>query len=327
MTKIMLCGGCGFIGAFIAKELVDAGDEVVCFDSMINYIDPLSLDYTVQLKTRLEMIKNKEKIKFIRGDIRHKGHIIQVVGEEKPEIIVNLAALSIDATSNYMPEEAVQVNLNGVMNLLDACVQYPFVKRFIYTSSSMVYGDFQKIPCPEDHPKDPKSIYGGTKLAGEIMTRIYSKRFGVKYTIIRPSAVYGPTEQNRRVSQLFVEKAMAGETLKLDGGGENMLDFSYVKDVAHGFILAMKSDKAINEDFNITTGNGRKLKEYVDILRKYYPNIKTVETPLDRLRPNRGTLDISKARRLLEYEPKYQLEQGIPEYLQWIKDHPKNKFD
>jgi UDP-glucose 4-epimerase len=319
MVKVLVVGGCGFIGASIAKELIAAGDEVVSFDSMVNYIDPLSLEYTIKMRSRLAAIK--DKVKFIRGDIRHKLHVIKTVQDEQPDIIVNLAALSIDATSNFMPEEAVSVNLNGVINLLDACVQNPCVKRFIHTSSSMIYGDFQYAPCDENHPTNPKSIYGGTKLAGEIMTKIYQRRFGVTYTIIRPSAVYGPTEQNGRVSQLFIENAMRNKTLRLDGGGEAMLDFTYVTDVARGFVLAMKSEAAVNETFNITAGNGRKLREFVDILRVTFPNIKTIETPLDRLRPVRGTLDNSKARKLIGYVPKYQLEQGIPEYLAYLRTH------
>jgi UDP-glucose 4-epimerase len=318
--KVLLSGGCGFIGSFIAKELIDSGDEVVCFDSLVNYIDPFRTNYTIQLLDRINMIKDKAKI--IRGDIRNKGHVLKVISEEKPDIVVNLAALSSDVMADSMSEEATQVNLIGLMNILDACVQNN-VKRVIHTSSSTVYGDFQYTPCDENHPKNPKSIYAGTKYSGEIMTKIYSNRFGLNYTIIRPSAVYGPTEQNKRVSQMFIENAIAGKELLLDGGGENTLDFTYVKDVAHGFVLAMKSDNAINEDFNITAGNGRKLKEYVAILKNHFPDIKTRERPLDKLRPNRGTLSIEKAKRMLGYEPKYQLEQGIPEYIKWMRRHHK----
>lgn len=319
--KVLLCGGCGFIGAYIAKELIEAGDEVVCFDSLINYIDPFRLNYTVRLLERLEMIK--DKVRIIRGDIRHRGHISKVIAEEKPDIVVNLAALSSDVLSDSMTEETIQVNLNGLANILGACVECK-VKRVIHTSSSTVYGDFQYTPCDENHPKEPKSMYAGTKFAGEVITKIHANRFGLNYTIIRPSAVYGPTEQNRRVSQLFVENAMAGKTLRLDGGGTNILDFTYVKDIAHGFVLAMKSEKAINETFNITAGNGRTLKEYVEILSQHFPNIKTEETPLDKLRPKRGALSIKKAQDLLGYEPKFQLEQGLPEYIMWLKKHKPN---
>lgn len=175
----------------------------------------------------------------------------------------------------------------------------------------MVYGDFQRTPADEECPKKSRDLYGGMKYAGEILVESFSRRMGVEYAIVRPSAVYGPTDVNRRVSQLFVEKALRGEPLELRGG-DVTLDFSYVKDTASGIVLAAKHPNGANQAFNITYGQGRTLKEYIEILRTLIPNIQVVETPAETHRPKRGSLDITKARNLLGYVPEYPLEVGLP---------------
>ena len=152
-----------------------------------------------------------------------------------------------------------------------------------------------------------------------MLIRAYGRRFNLEYIIIRPSAVYGPTDVNKRVSQIFVENALKGTVLKLEGGGESRLDFTYIEDVAMGFVLAMKSDKAKNETFNITRGEGRSLKEFTDILRTLIPALKAEVAPIDMKRPQRGALDISKARKLLGYNPKYSLEEGLKIYVDFVR--------
>ena len=165
----------------------------------------------------------------------------------RPQRIIHLAALPIADLSHTHSDEAIRSILHGTVNVLETLRDADFVERFIYTSSSMVYGDFQFYSANEEHPKNPKDIYGGTKLAGEILTQSFSRRFGIEYTIIRPSAVYGPTDVNRRVSGIFIENARRGEELVLHGGGGAKLDFTYVKDTAHGFVLATLAEEARNE--------------------------------------------------------------------------------
>lgn len=314
--KVFITGGAGFIGSFVAKELVSNGDDVIIYDSFVNFTSPLKSHYQFYLKRRLDNISNK--VTVVRGDIRHKGHLLRTLNEHKPDNVIHLAALPIATISNKFPEEATEINLYGTVNVLEAMREVGVVKRFIYASSSMIYGDFQYSPADENHPKNPKDVYGATKLAGEILTESFGKMYGIDYIIIRPSAVYGPTDANRRVSQIFVENALQGKPLVLHEGGNSKLDFSYVEDVAHGFVLALKS-KVRNDVFNITRGEGKSIKEFAEILSKLVPNLRTVVKPADIVRPERGALDISKARKKLGYKPRYSLEEGLKKYVDFIK--------
>ena len=317
MKKILIAGGAGFIGYFTTKELLQKGHQVIIYDNFSNYIPPQEGHYPFYLQKRLEDIKND--VELIRGDIRDKTLLAKTIKQVRPAIVINLVAIPIAKASNLFFEDAIQINLNGHIALLEAMRTIDSVQRFIYTSSSFIYGHFQYDPADENHPTNPIDIYGGTKLSCEILTKSYSERFGVEYTIIRPSAVYGPTDVNRRVSQIFIENALTGQPLILHNGGKDKVDFTYVTDAAHGLILAAFSPQAKNETFNITAGQGRSAEEFAQILDKLVPDgVKTVIKPTDEKKPLRGTLDITKAKNLLNYQPKYQLEEGLKEYIDYI---------
>jgi len=315
--KILICGGAGFIGRMIAKEMVQKGHPVTIYDNFSNYVPPQEGHYPFYLQQRLKDLKND--VEIIRGDIRDKEHLTKAIKQTKPEIVINLIAIPLATASNVFFEDAIQTNLNGHINLLKAIRAVKSVERILYASSSFVYGHFQYDPADEKHPTQPIDIYGGTKLSCEILTQSFSKRFGVDYTIVRPSAVYGPTDANRRVSQIFVENVLTGKPLQLHGGGKDRVDFTYITDAAHGFTLAALSPKGKNEIFNITAGTGRSAKEFAQILDKLIPGkVKTIIKPADINRPIRGSLDITKAKKLLGYRPKYKLEQGLKEYIEYI---------
>ncbi len=316
--KIFIAGGTGFIGYHTTKELLSKGHHVVIYDNFSNYIPPQEGHYPFYLQKRLEDIKDNAEI--IRGDVRDKQTLAQAIKQTKPEIIINLVAIPLAKASNVFFEDAIHINLNGHINLLDAARSVDSVERILYSSSSFVYGHFQYDPADEEHPTHPIDIYGATKLSCEILSRSYSERFGVEYTVIRPSAVYGPTDANRRVSQIFVENVLTNKPLCLHGGGKDRVDFTYVTDIAHGFVLAALSPEAKNQVFNITAGQGRSAEEFAQILEKLMPGkVKTEIKPAETNRPVRGSLAISKAQNLLGYQPRYQLEEGLKEYLEYIK--------
>lgn len=317
--KFFITGGCGFIGTYITKKLVKQGNEVTCFDSFLNYVDPSKSMYPHALEIRLKYLN--ESATVVRGDIRNKSQLMNAIKKANPEMVIHLAAIPIATKANEFPEDSHTINLMGTANVLECLRELGTIKRFIYTSSSFVYGDFDYEPADEKHATKPIDIYGGTKLAGEILTKAYGNKFGVDYTIIRPSAVYGPTDANRRVTEIFLRNALAGKPLKLFNGGAEKVDFTYVSDVANGYVLAAKSEKAKNETLNITRGDAKTIKELAEVIKKFIPDIKIEESESDMRRPKRGSLDIKKAKELIGYEPKINLEQGIEKYLKGIKEN------
>ena len=184
----------------------------------------------------------------------------------------------------------------------------------------MVYGDFKSETVAEDQIPEPKEIYGIMKYSGETITQGLCKFFGIDYCIIRPSAVYGPTDMNKRVVQTFIEKAIKGEKIIIMGKDE-YLDFTYVKDTANGFVLAATNQSAKNEIFNITYGKAHSLLDLVDILKIEFKDLKYEILERDKSKPKRGTLSIKKAYEMLGYKPKYNLKDGIKNYIEFIKNN------
>ena len=317
--KFFITGGAGFLGSYIVHALMKRGISVVLLDSFIRYYPLMESDaelYQLYMRKRFQILL--ENTEVLRVDTRAKDHLRRIILEHQPTHIIHLAALPLANLSNIYTEEAVENILNSTLNLLEIIRDVDFVERFVFTSSSMVYGDFHKIPAGEEHPKNPKNIYGGAKYSGEIMTQVFGQRYDIEYTIIRPSAVYGPTDVNNRVSQIFVENALMGKPLILKGA-ESALDFSYVEDVAEGFVQAALEPDGANQVFNITNGEGRTLREYADILSGMIPSVEVIEEETEEGIPKRGALDIGKAREMIGYDPKHTLEMGLEKYVAFVK--------
>ena len=316
--KVFINGGAGLIGSVVARKLVLMGYDVIIYDQFITYISPFKTHIKNPIDLRFEGLK--DKVIFERGDTTNISYTNKIIKLHDPEYVLHLAATPLADLSNKHVEEAVANILNGTINILEILKDLSHLKNFVYVSSSMIYGDFEQIPCPETHPKKPKEIYGGSKYAGEIMVESFHRRFGLPYTIVRPSAVYGPYDINRRVSQIFVENALIGKELILDGGGQIKLDFTYVEDISDGIILAMLNEEAIGEEFNITYGKGYSLLDFIKILKTILPDLRySVQETQDSFRPARGALSIKKAKKKLGYSPKYSLEKGLSRYIESYK--------
>lgn len=324
MAKYLITGGDGFIGFHICKELLRQKHKVMIYDAHIHYIPFEKSKWFKYQKYRINELG--DKVIRIRGNTTDRGLLEASLKKYKPHIIIHLAALPIANISNDYPEEARRNILEGIITLMDVIRELKLKTKVIYTSSSMVYGDFLRnkkgniMPAKEDQQCNPICLYGAMKLAGEHIAKVYSRRFNIPLVIIRPSAVYGPTDCNRRVTEIFADNALHGKEIILDNGGLHQLDFTYVDDVVQGFVLASKSKKAIGETFNITAGRGREIREIPKILQKiidFHIFVKTKKIKV--FRPNRGTLDISKAKRLLGYKPRYSLETGMKKYVDFIK--------
>ncbi len=314
--NILITGGAGFVGSYISRQLLNEGHQPIVYDAFISFLDPFKSNYKLYQKKRLEMLDGN--VHIIKGDIRDYDMFLKTIKEYRPEVILHLAAIPLANVSNKLSGEALDINMNGLMTVIRAIGAVNFVKRIVYVSSSFVYGHFQYVPVDENHPTNPIDVYGGTKLAGESLIKGFATRFGIDYVIIRPSAIYGPIDSNLRVTQIFLENAVAGKELQLRGADQK-LDFTYIKDAVQGFVLALTKNEVKNEVFNITFGEGRSLKEFAEILINYFPNLKIIEYEFDKFHPKRGSLDISKSKNLLGFHPEYPLENGIKEYVEWIK--------
>ncbi len=318
-NKALVIGGAGFIGSFIAQNFAERGIEPILLDAYVTYITAGQSNPQLYFRYRQEREKILSQFHVIRGNTHDKDYMRRVIMQYRPRYILQLAALPLANISNTFSEETIESIFDSTVNALEIVRDVDFVDRFLYTSSSMVYGDFQYTPADENHPTKPKSVYGGAKLCGEVITRTFEQSYGIEYVIIRPSAVYGPTDVNRRVVQIFVEDALHGKPLVLKGADKTVLDFSYVKDVARGFVLATLSPNARNETFNITAGEGRSLRELANIIRQHIPNVQIKEEEIDKSIPIRGALDISRAQELIQYKPEYNLERGVEEYIQFVR--------
>ncbi len=327
MSTYLLTGGEGFIGHHISRKLVERGDEVITYDAQKHYIPVDESDWPHYFDYRIQSLQN-DNIERIRGDTTDQARLKSTLEKYDPDVVIHLAALPIASVSNKYPAEARTNIFEGTVGLLDAVREADVdLDRVVYTSSSMVYGDFNRdddgeiVPAAEDDDLEPLGIYGSMKLSGEHVTRAYGHRFDLPYTIIRPSAVYGPTDCNRRVTEIFLTNALEGEPLRLDNGGLHELDFSYVDDVAEGFLLAADHENGLNETFNITRGEGRSIKELAEVIGDLIPGTETYTEEQDVYRPNRGALDISKARDRLGYDPSHSLEEGMEKYLSFVREH------
>lgn len=325
--KVALVGGAGFIGHNLALRLNELGAEVAIVDGLeVNNLlahtalprDAENRDlYLKMIHQRLELL-NRAQIQMHVLDARDYHRLSRTLEEVKPEVIVHLAAVAHAGKSNKDPHSTFGHSLRTLENTLD--YSRSGVEHLIYFSSSMVYGNFMGPEVSEDHPLDPIGIYGALKLAGERFVIAYQQVFDTPYTIIRPSALYGPRCVSRRVGQVFIEKALVGARLQIDGEGDERVDFSYIDDVVEGVCLAIARPQSKNEAFNITAGKARSLKELVTIVREHFPEVEVEYVERDSLRPFRGTLKIDKARELIGYEPQVSLEEGLDRYVAWYRD-------
>ena len=331
MKKICIVGGAGFIGHNLAFQLRNAGYEVTCVDnlmvnnliSVIGNTDGLKFKYLNRkiIDSRLELLeKNDIELKIL--DARDYHLVSQLISDLKPDVIIHLAAVSHSNRSNKDPYNTFDHSFRTLENVLDA--SRGKVERLIYFSSSMVYGDFTKNEVDETDICEPIGIYGTLKYCGERIIKAYNQVFDSKYTIIRPSALYGERCISRRIGQIFIENAINDHEIKIGGDGEDKLDFTYIKDLCEGVQLSIEKKEAINETFNLTYGGSKTINSLKNILLEHFPNAKISYEKRDKLMPKRGTLSIEKAKNLLGYNPSSSIEEAYPTYIKWYKDFLKD---
>ena len=311
--KILVTGGMGLIGHNIVSKL-ENDHEIIIIDNHTNYgfIPQQQIDSLINAR-RLKISKYKNYIVDIT-DIHNTNLIFR---NFQPDLVIHCASYPRQKAVEADPALGARVMCEGLTNLLEASIKNN-VKRFVYISSSMVYGDFEH-DVTEDSVCNPIGQYGIFKLMGEKLVQDYSRRTNIEHVIIRPSAVYGELDVEDRVVSKFVLGAIRGQTLKVNGPDE-VLDFTYVDDAAEGIVQASLGDNTTNQIYNITRSADQMwtLKQAAELAIKLAGKGDLIVGPRDLSFPKRGRLNIDKAIRDFNYNPKVNVEDGFQKYYDWL---------
>jgi len=328
--RVAIIGGAGFIGHNLALKLNELGAEPHVIDGLqVNNFGYYTSEYEKNINAERYIAFINERLSLLRKakiglkiiDVRDYHAISHAINEIKPETVVHLAAIAHANRSNKDPFSTFDHSLRTLENVLDVTRSKGI--HLIYFSSSMVYGNFDGEAVTEERACSPMGIYGALKYGAEKLVIGYNQVFDLPFTIIRPSALYGERCVSRRVGQAFIENAIVGESLTVNGDGTEGLDFTYIDDLLQGIILSIIKSDSINQIFNITFGAARSINQLAEIVMEEFPGIKLHHKARDGLMPERGTLSIAKAQKLLGYIPQYPVEKGFAQYINWYKNFVK----
>jgi UDP-glucose 4-epimerase len=309
--RYLITGGLGFIGHRVSNYLSQF-HNVIIIDSLTDYgiIPKLELDQLI-----CERLEYVNKCTFLKNDIRQLAHPIFEV-----DTVIHLAAFPRAKVVNNNPVEGADVLTAGLLNLLTLSAREK-IKRFVYVSSSMVYGDFEN-GTTEDAVCNPQGIYGILKYTGELLVRDFCTRHGIEFVILRPSAVYGPRDVEDRVISKFLVAAMNNRELTVHGASE-ILDFSFVDDVSLAVCQAATSSRSAGNTYNITLGHGYTLLEAAELAVKITNSqSQIIVTDKNPDFPSRGALNSNRAREDFQFSPTVELETGLTKYYEWLKNNP-----
>lgn len=307
--NILVTGGAGFIGSHLI-DLLSKNNKVLIIDNFSS--------------GRIENISQhigKRVVKIVNTDIRNKKKIFELA--KGIDIIYHLAASCL-RVSIYDPEMSHQVNATGTLNLCMAALKNK-VKKFIYVSSSEVYGSAKYSPMDEEHPLEPMTVYAASKLVGEYYCNSFYRTYGLPVIIVRPFNTYGPREHFEgpygEIIPRFVIRVLNGMPPVIFGDGNQMKDFTYVTEVAYGILKASECDGLIGDVVNIAYGRGVSVRDIARLIIDMEDksglkiNYKT-KRPAD---VNKHCADISKAKRMFKFNPRIDIKTGIEKYIKWLK--------
>lgn len=304
--KVLVTGGAGFIGSNIVDELIKNGYSTIVVD-----------DLSSGMRDNL----NKEA-KFYECDIRDRGALEKVFENERPEYVIHAAAQISVSRSVREPLYDAQVNIIGIINMLELSVKYQ-ISKFVFSSSGgVMYGEDPKIyPTPESVCPDPISPYGIAKLASERYLKFYSREFGLKFTSLRYGNVYGPRQNpdgEAGVIAIFTKKMLKNEFVKINGDGEYIRDYVYVRDVVDANLKSLKIGD--NEILNIGTGVGKSVNEVFKAIKESTGyKLDPVYGPPRPGDLRKSILDIERARKILKWTPSYNFKMGISETVSYFE--------
>jgi len=317
--NILVTGAIGFIGSHLCEQLLNLSHKVIGLDNLDPY-------YDVQKKQEnLKLLEAIDGFRFIYGDIRNSFLVNEILASNQIELVIHLAAKagvrpSISNVSDYM-----DVNLNGLANLLEACINCR-VRRFIFISSSSVYGNQQKVPFSEsDDVSFPISPYAATKKSGELLCYTYHHLYKMELACLRLFTVYGPRQRPDLAIHKFTQLAINNQPIELFGDGTSIRDYTYVSDIVDGICGIAFHPQLNYEIFNLGNGNPVKLIEMVHELETALQTKVTIQFKDKQAGDVDQThADISKAASVFGYKPKVSFQQGVLEFVKWYKNsHPE----
>ena len=331
--RIMLIGGAGFIGHNLALELARMGATVMIVDNlMVNSLiensfveeqDPVQRTaYRNFLNERFGLLRSSH-VQLRNADARLLADLGRCFEEFDPTKVVHMAAIASAVDAKKEPGLAFDLQLITLRNTLELVrPKTDRINQVMFMSSSTVYGDFEGDSVDERASPRPEGIYANAKFMGERLIRTYRTQYGLGTTVIRPSALYGERCISRRVSQMFIENALTGKPLLLEGGGDGRLDFTYIRDLVQGQVraLALHDGPDASNTFNLTFGNARTIADLAAVVKSIVPEAILEERPRAVDKPVRGTLSIERAQSVLGFQPEYGLEDGYRQYCEWYVD-------
>lgn len=324
--KILVTGADGFIGSHLVESLVDAGTKVKAFCYYNSFNSCGWLDYFPKEKLR--------RIEIFRGDIRDPYGVRTAL--KGMDAVFHLAALIGIPYSYHSPDNYVDTNIKGTLNILQAAKDFSLERVFV-TSTSEVYGTALYVPIDEKHPLQAQSPYSATKIAADRLTESFCRSFNLPVTIIRPFNTYGPRQSARAVIPAIIIQILAGRKELRLGDLRPKRDFSYVKDICEGFLAIAKVDKAIGEEINLASGRQISIGQLVRIIISLMsPSVKIkIIFDKERVRPSESEVmrllgSNKKVKSLTRWQPRYSLEKGLIETIQWFRNslhYYKDKAD
>ena len=310
MAKVLVTGGAGFIGSHVAEKLLAAGDEVVVLDNFNDFYDP-----AIKRANAAALAGART----VTGDIRDVDLVSNLFDESRFDAVIHLAAMAGVRPSLADPLHYADVNVRGTLILLEELRRRPST-RFVFASSSSVYGSNEKVPFREDddihHPVSP---YAATKRAGELLAYTHHHLYGIPTSCLRFFTVYGPRQRPEMAIHAFVDAVHAGRPIPFFGDGSSRRDYTYVDDVVDGVLRALDRCEGY-EIYNLGESQTTSLSELVSMIGEV-----TGTTPVLDRRPNQpGDVpityaDVSKARARLGYDPKTPVREGLERFVDWYR--------
>lgn len=314
--NILLTGAAGFIGFHTTKTLLERGDTVIGFDNFNEYYDPI-----LKVK-RNEILEQHANFTIIRGDIAVKSELkkaFDLIGAD--DMVCHLAAQAGVRHSIENPDIFLRDNIIGFGNILEFCKEKK-VKGLVYASSSSVYGNSEEFPLHEESNTDRQiSLYGMTKKSNELHAHVYHNLFDLHCTGLRFFTVYGPWGRPDMALFLFANWLVKDEPLKIFGHGKMQRDFTYINDIVAGIVSAIDKNYAY-EIINLGAGHTEELMDYVKELEQAFGKEGEKEfLPMQQGDVVKTSADISKAKRLLGYDPKTKIGDGVPRFVEWYRSY------